>query len=85
MSNVSLRGKAYALIECSLRKNIKQGCKGCIWDDEVCEEIECGESEGVKREVIQRLLEEIDRLENENAVLRERIAIMEVEREDDLK
>lgn len=79
--SVSLRTKAYALIECSLRVS----CKYCVWNSKVCEAIEHGQSEGVKREVIGALLDEIDRLEVENAVLKERIAIMEVEMEDDLK
>jgi len=75
MSDVSLRAKAYALIECSLRVS----CKHCVWNNKVCEAIEHGQSEGVKREVIQCLLGEIDKLEEENAVLKERIAIMEVD------
>lgn len=77
MSDVSLRTKALALIECSG----KSDCKGCTWedDDEVCEAIHRGKflmSDTGK--ILNELLEE-------NEILRERIAIMEVEREDDLK
>lgn len=77
MSDVSLRTKALALIECV----VSERCARCSWyRDEVCKMVYH------KTEfIVTDLLDENERLEEENAVLRERIAIMEVEMEDDLK
>jgi len=75
MSDASLRTRALALIECSRRNN----CEGCTWlDDGVCEAHRGKFLLSNFGKILSELLEE-------NEILRERIAIMEVEREDDLK
>ena len=78
MSEVSLRTKALALMDCSESDD----CRECAWygNNDVCDNVYAK-----TRLIVNELLEENDKLKEENEVLKERIAIMEVEREDDLK
>ena len=74
MSEVSLRTKARALIACSASDD----CRECAWygNNDVCDNVY-----GKTGLIVKELLEENDKLQEEIAVLKERIAIMTEDKE----